>query len=373
MIDTLEFYNYLISKKLDTFYGVPDSLLKDICACITKNSIKEKHIITANEGNAIGLAAGKYLATKIPAVVYLQNSGLGNTANPLISLADEDVYKIPMLLLVGWRGEPNTKDEPQHVKQGKITLEMLEVMGIKHIILTDDFKEQIDYAYNYMMETSKTIALIVKKNTFSKFSFEKNKNVFSLTREKALETILTKISKESLIVSTTGKTSREVFEIREKNSDSHERDFLTVGSMGHTSSIALGISLSTNKKVYCIDGDGSLLMHLGSLAITSKNAKSNYKYIVINNGAHESVGGQPTVAFDLDFKNIFVGLGFKHFFEVSSTEEINQKFDLFDSSELAVMVVNVKEGSRDDLGRPTTSPQENKKQLMEFISKSKVE
>lgn len=367
MINTADFYNFLVSNELDTFYGVPDSLLKDICAYITSKTTADKHIIAANEGNAVALAAGHYMATGKPAIVYLQNAGLGNTVNPLISLADEDVYRIPMMLMIGWRGEPGVHDEPQHVKQGKITISLLDTIGVEYLILSDNYEKEIKKAINYMKEESKSFALIVRKNTFTKFSLNEQENPFTITREKALDALLKKIDRHSVIVSTTGKTSREVFEIREKNGDSHERDFLTVGSMGHTASIALGISLSTDKKVYCIDGDGSLLMHLGGLGIAAMNAKSNFKYIVINNGSHESVGGQPTIGFDVDWKDVLTGLGFEQIYEVSSVEAIDHQFDKFDEHAKSVMIINVKQGSRADLGRPTSSPQQNKEALMRFI------
>jgi phosphonopyruvate decarboxylase len=244
---------------------------------------------------------------------------------------------------------------------------MLDTMGIKYLILTDNYQEEIKTALNYMKNESKSFAIIIKKNIFSKFSLDEDNNPYTLTRELALELLLSKIDRNSLIVSTTGKTSREVFELREKNSDTHERDFLTVGSMGHTSAIALGLALSTPKKVYCIDGDGSLLMHLGGLGITAKNAKDNFKYIVINNGSHESVGGQPTIGFDLDLNSILTGLGFSKVFEVSTVNEIENIFNEFDNLSKSVLIINVKQGSRDDLGRPTTTPQQNKEAFMKFI------
>lgn len=367
MIKTEDFYDYLISKELDTFFGVPDSLLKNICAYITSKTSPDKHIITANEGNAIALASGSYLATGKPSVVYMQNSGLGNAVNPLISLADEDVYKIPMLLMIGWRGEPGKHDAPQHIKQGKITLSLLEAMGIEYLVLSDDYKKEIDEAVSYMKKESKSFALVIKKNSFTDINLIKESNPYLISREEALETIINIIDNSSIIVSTTGKTSREVFEIRENSNDNHNKDFLTVGSMGHTSSIALGVSLSTNKKVYCIDGDGSFLMHLGSLGIVAKNAKENFKYIIINNGAHESVGGQPTIAFDLNMKKILLGLGFKKVFEVSTLDEIDSSFEEYNNNPLSVLVINVKQGSRENLGRPTISPQQNKEDLMKFI------
>lgn len=237
MISTEDFYQELLNNEIDTFYGVPDSLLKDICAYITVNTPKEKHIITANEGNAIALAAGKYIATGKPALVYMQNSGLGNAVNPLISLADEAVYKIPMLLMIGWRGEPGKKDEPQHIKQGSITRELLDTMGIKYIVLSDNYKDDLNHALDYMKKESKPIALLVRKGMFTDFSLVSSKIDYKLSREDALETIITSLDNSDIIVSTTGKTSREVFEIREKYHQNHENDFLTVGSMGHTSSI----------------------------------------------------------------------------------------------------------------------------------------
>lgn len=369
MINTNEFYNKLISHKIDTFFGVPDSLLKEICAYITLNTPKEKHIITANEGNAIALAAGKYIATGTPAMVYMQNSGLGNAVNPLISLADEAVYKIPMLLMIGWRGEPGIKDEPQHVKQGSITREILETMGIKYIVLTDNFEENITEAVEYMYKKSKPVALLVKKGMFTSVELKKANNNFTMSREEALEAIITKLNTNDIIVSTTGKTSREVFEIREKLHQSHENDFLTVGSMGHTSSIAMGISLYTDKNVYCIDGDGSMLMHLGSLGVAAKNVKGNFKYILINNGSHESVGGQPTIGFDLDITSILKGLGFEKVIQVESLIQINNNFSQLENNKLVAFVINTKQGSRSDLGRPTKTPQENKEALMNLINR----
>jgi len=366
MIQTQAFYDYLITQGLDTFYGVPDSLLKDICAYITTKTTPDKHIITANEGNAVALAAGKYLATGKPAVVYLQNSGLGNTVNPLISLADEDVYRIPILLMIGWRGEPGVHDEPQHVKQGKITLSMLDTMGIKYVVLTEHYEAEIKTAIEYMKSELKPYAIIIRKGTFSSFTLTTH-NSYSLSREEALQTLLKQIDSVSVVVSTTGKTSREIFEFRETQRDNHDRDFLTVGSMGHTSSIALGVALNTNKKVYCIDGDGSLIMHLGGTGIVAQNAPTNLKYVVINNGSHESVGGQPTIAFAIHIKDLLKSLGFLNVYEASTLSELNQIFNDFNQQSKAALIINVNQVSRDNLGRPTTTPQQNKASFMKFI------
>lgn len=369
MIDTKEFYDYLVDRGLDFFAGVPDSLLKNLCACIKEGSKDKNNIIAANEGNAIAISAGYHIATNKYGVVYMQNSGLGNCVNPLLSLTDEDVYSIPMLLIIGWRGEPGVKDEPQHVKQGEVTLPLLKTMGIEYLILEEDYQKQIDYCYKYMKKNNKPVALIVKKNSFTEFKINKKNSDYSLTREKALQVVLNNLSDDDFVVSTTGKTSREVFEIREQNSQGHANDFLTVGSMGHTASIALGMSLGTEKNIYCIDGDGSFIMHMGGFGIVAKNAGNNLKYILINNGAHESVGGQPTVAFDIKINDILTSVGFDKVTVAKSEAEIESGMTKLKKEGLNALIIYTKQGSRDDLGRPTITPQENKKAIMEKINK----
>lgn len=365
MINTKDFYEYLLNKELDFFAGVPDSLLKDLCSCVKDNSDNKNNIITANEGNAIAVASGYHLSSGKFGVVYMQNSGIGNAVNPLLSLADEEVYSIPMLLIVGWRGEPNTKDEPQHKKQGKVTLSMFQTMGIETVILEENYKVQIDCCYNYMKNNNKPIAIIVQKDTFAEYKSEQEMSKYTLTRECALENIINKLNDDDFVVSTTGKTSREIFEIREKNNQDHSKDFLTVGSMGHTSSIAFGMSINTDKNIYCIDGDGSFLMHLGSLPVIAQNANSNFKYILINNGVHESVGGQPTVAFDIKIDEILKAVGFKNVFEATTENEINDSMDsLKNSNVLSALIIYTKQGSRKDLGRPTISTIDNKLSFM---------
>ncbi len=367
MIDTKDFYNSLIKNNFDFFVGVPDSLLKDFCLCVNDLS-KKNHIITANEGNAVAIASGYNITTSKYGVVYLQNSGLGNIVNPLLSLVDEKVYKIPMLLIIGYRGEPNIKDEPQHIKQGELTLPLLETLGIKYFILDENYKEQIDQCYNYIKQTDKPIALVVKKNSFSKYEKEQNNNNLNkLSREEALKIIIDNIDENSFIVSTTGKTSREIFEIREENKTSHANDFLTVGSMGHTSSLALGISLNTEKNIYCIDGDGAFIMHMGGLAVAVQNAKKNFRYILINNGCHESVGGQPTIAYSIDIKKILLGFGFKKVFVVNNKNDIITALKQQKEKEKIAIVINVNTNSRINLGRPTTTPIYNKEQFQKRI------
>lgn len=370
MVDTVNFYNYLVENGLDFFTGVPDSLLKELCSCIKDKSDARHNIIAANEGNAVGLAAGYHLSTGKLGVVYMQNSGEGNTVNPLLSLADPKVYSIPMLLIIGWRGEPGVHDEPQHVKQGEVTLKLLESMDIEYRVLSDDYKSDLKYLVSVSKRENKPVALIIRKGMFSKYSpINKEKAIMGeLLREEALDVILKELG-EDMVVSTTGKESREIFELREKNHQGHEHDFLTVGSMGHTSSIALGVSIGTNRNVWCLDGDGSFIMHMGGLAIAGQNAGDNFKYIINNNAAHESVGGQPTVSDKIDIKAILKACGFNSTYEAKTKEEIKDAIKKMKKEGKCALILYTKQGSRDDLGRPTTTPIQNKESFMKEIKK----
>lgn len=369
MIDTKEFFDYLTDNGIDFFTGVPDSLLKEFCSCVYDNCDSRYNIIAANEGNAVGLAAGYHLATGKFGVVYMQNSGTGNAVNPLVSLADEKVYSIPMLIICGWRGEPGVKDEPQHVKQGEITSALFDTIGLENFIIEDDYRSSVDKCLDIMKNKNRPAVLIVKKNTFSRYSCSFGKSGYSLSRERAVEIITGNISPDDVVVSTTGKTSRELFEIRNMRGESHSSDFLTVGSMGHTSSIALGMSLFTDRNVYCIDGDGSFLMHMGAAAVNAANAGDNFRYIIINNGSHDSVGGQPTVGFEADFEGILRSCGFRNTVTVSDENELINGMEFLKSHPKSAMVVFSEKGSRDNLGRPDISPVENKKMIMEKLIK----
>lgn len=374
MICTKVFYDCLKKNKIDFFCGVPDSLLKDICAFITKNISKKNHIITANEGAAVALASGYYLATgKIP-MVYMQNSGIGNAINPLLSLADKNVYKIPMLLLIGWRGEPGVKDEPQHITQGKLTLPLLELMEIPYIVISNEslnFKEKINSIVEQIRKTNIPHAIVIKKNTFEPFTLKDDIIVeYKMTREDAIKIIIDSLDENDIVISTTGKTSRELFEYRKEKKQMHNRDFLTVGSMGHSSQIALAIANEKiNKNVYCIDGDGSVIMHAGSLGIIGSNGKSNFKHIVINNGSHDSVGGQPTIGYNVNFGKLASELGYKSYFSCSNLESLISKLKILKSQKGPVLLeIKVTKGSRKDLGRPTRTPIENKLDFMNFLN-----
>ncbi|MDE6612634.1 MAG: phosphonopyruvate decarboxylase [Muribaculaceae bacterium] len=376
MVNPNSFVSHLVSLGIDFFAGVPDSLLKSLCAYIQDNIPADKNIIAANEGGAMALAAGHYLASGKPGVVYMQNSGIGNAVNPLLSLTDSDVYAIPALLIIGWRGEPGVKDEPQHVKQGKVTIPLLETMGIAYQVLdcdTDAAMLQLDQAAAYMRQHSKPYALIVRKDTFEPYRLVNEAKApagVSLNREAAIATALDCLPDDAVIVSTTGMISRELFETREKRRQNHGSDFLTVGSMGHASQIALGIALEKTKRtVCCFDGDGAAIMHMGALGIVGQLSPANYIHIVFNNGAHDSVGGQPTIGFRLDLPEIAKASGYAH---VYSTDDCDTFAGLVaQASETAgptFIEIKVCKGARKDLGRPTTTPQANKHALMQNLA-----
>lgn len=374
MLDCKEFYDHLQKNGVDFFCGVPDSLLKSFCAYISDNA--KNHIITPNEGNAVALAAGHYLATAKPALVYLQNSGQGNIINPLISLCDKEIYQIPLLILIGFRGEPGVKDEPQHKKQGEITLGLFDEMGIKYEILPSDInqaKEVVNRAIEYMALHKEPYAIVVKKDTFSSYKLENKKSApkYELSREDAVKIIIDNLSKDDAVVATTGMLSRELFEYRKNSNQSGENDFLTVGGMGHCSSIAMGIALSKNdKQIFCLDGDGAVIMHMGAMAMIGTSGLANFKHIIINNGAHDSVGGQDTIGFDIDFCKIAAACNYKNIFFADDKSSLLEKITKLRNCEgPSLFEIRVKKGARADLGRPTTKPLDNKEQLMKFLAK----
>lgn len=377
MIKPESFYNLLLKNGTDFFTGVPDSLLKNFCAYITDTAPEEKHIIAANEGCATALASGYHFATgKIP-LIYMQNSGIGNAVNPLMSLVDPDVYSVPMIIVIGWRGEPGVHDEPQHVKQGKVTCSLLDAMQIPYSILTDNentLEEQINTAYKYVNEKSAPYAFVVKKGTFDEYILQ-NKNTVNadMKREEAIEKIMLSSSSKTAFVSTTGMSSRELYELREKHNMSHESDFLTVGSMGHASQIALSIAMQSRNPVFCIDGDGASIMQMGGMTTVGTRKPKNMCHFVMNNGAHDSVGGQPTVALKIDLPSIAKACGYSFVKSVSTSQELDDvltdlknKYDN-GTSELSFIEIKVQKGARKDLGRPKSTPQENKNALMEFL------
>ena len=373
MIRPAFFIEKLKANGIDCFAGVPDSLLKNICAYITDHCDEAHNIIAANEGAAVGLAAGHYLATGQPACVYMQNSGEGNIINPLASLTDQEVYNIPVLLLIGWSGRPGVHDEPQHVKQGKVTTGLLNVMGINYEVLAKDedkAEKQIAKAIK-ALQNKEVFALVIEKDTFDEYRLQNVEvNNLSMSREEAIRIVAAALDEKDCIVSTTGMISRELFEYRAAMNQGHERDFLTVGSMGHASQIALGIALARpNRKVWCFDGDGATIMHMGSMAIVANKAPKNYVHVVFNNGAHDSVGGQPTVGLKIDLPAIAKAVGYPNIFSVDNKEDLLGIVSEVKNQEGPVLIeVKVKKGNRKDLGRPTTTPIQNKEALMKFLS-----
>jgi phosphonopyruvate decarboxylase len=363
------FYSELQKRGVNFFTGVPDSLLKNFCSYVSAATPPDSHITAVNEGAALALAAGFHLATGAVPLVYMQNSGIGNAVNPLLSLCDADVYRIPALLLIGWRGEPDIHDEPQHITQGQLTLPLLETLGVIYLVLEDGearASRQLDMAFSILNRGGHPFALVVRKGTFASFSPQPDALPEAsppMSREAAIEEIML-ASPHSLFFSTTGMASRELYELREKHGMGHERDFLTVGSMGHASSLALGAALAhPSVPVTCLDGDGAALMHLGALATIGTRRPRNLRHIVLNNGAHDSVGGQPTVALDIDLSAIARACGYRRVHRADSRKYLRRLLAA-PQYECTFIEVRVAKGARPDLGRPASSPIENKKLFM---------
>ena len=363
MVSPKQFITELKAAGVDYFVGVPDSLLKDVLSYIEENVPRTQHITAANEGNAIAIAAGYNLATgKVPCV-YLQNSGLGNAVNPLASLADQEVYSVPMLLVIGWRGEPDTKDEPQHKKQGRITPALLDALEIPYTTDLSKIDEMVEFA----VKDSSPVALLVQAGAFEAHIGKVPTSLLTCTREAAIEEILAAIEPEAIVVSTTGKISRELYEVRGRRGEP-VRDFLTVGSMGHANQIALGIALQKpNRPVYCIDGDGATLMHLGGLATVSWTAPKNFKHIVLNNLAHESVGGQPSAAAVIDIPAAAKALGYVSASSVDTKEAIAPAVQAMGTGP-SLLEIRVNLESRKDLVRPKETPLENKESFIKHLN-----
>ncbi len=367
-----EFYNILTKSGVTFYSGVPDSLLKYFCYYVDDHVSEDNHIIAANEGSAVALGIGYHLATGGIPLIYLQNSGLGNLINPLLSLADPDVYSTPGVLLIGWRGEPGIEDEPQHKKQGRITIELLEAMEIPYEILSSDLSHDrvTELVFNLIQtskENNQVVALVAKKDFFQKYQTKaKQSNGYNLSRERAIHVIADNLSIDDLIISTTGLPSRELFDYRKKKSNTHSRDFLVVGGMGHANQIALGVALKEPKRrVICLDGDGAIIMHMGSLATIGSSKAENLIHIVLNNGAHDSVGGQKTVALDIDLSSIAKDCGYRESLTITNEEEINETLNGIKSKKGPSFIeIRINKGWRKDMGRPDKTPTENKLHFM---------
>lgn len=358
----------------DFYTGVPDSQLKALCNYLmdTYGIDPKHHVIAANEGNCTALAAGYHLATgKVP-VVYMQNSGEGNIINPVASLLNDKVYAIPVIFVVGWRGEPGIHDEPQHIYQGEVTLKLLEDMDIASFVIgketTEEEMEAKMEEFRSILATGKDVAFVIRKGALTDAPKVEYKNDNTMVREQIIQHIVMATG-EDPIISTTGKASRELFETRVANNQSHKYDFLTVGSMGHSSSIALGVAVNKpGQKIWCVDGDGAVLMHMGSMAVLGANKPDNLVHVVINNGAHETVGGMPTVASQIDVVAIAKACGYPNAVSVDNFEDLDKELlAAKERNELSLIEVKCSIGAREDLGRPTTTALENKQNFMDYL------
>lgn len=360
----------------DFFTGVPDSQLKPLCNYLmhTYGIDRRHHLIAANEGNCAAIAAGYHLATgRVPAV-YMQNSGEGNIINPLASLLNEKVYAIPMIFIIGWRGEPGIHDEPQHIYQGEITESLMTLMGVSSFVISKETSEQevmtaMD-GFQKLLAEGKDVAFVIRKGALTYDEPVEYANRYTMNREEIIRHI-TAVSGTDPIISTTGKASRELFEIRAADGESHERDFLTVGSMGHASSIALGVALhKPGTRVWCVDGDGAALMHLGAMAVIGSQKPSNLVHVVINNEAHETVGGMPTAAASADLAGIAKACGYPYAVCVNTFADLDRELnEAKERNALSFLEVKSSIGARSDLGRPTTTALENKENFMAFLKK----
>ncbi len=373
MVAAKQLFDSLQESGVSFFTGVPDSLLKSFCAYVTDHCDSSSHVIAANEGSAVAMAAGHHLASgKLP-LVYMQNSGWGNAVNPLVSLAAPEVYGVPMLVVVGWRGEPGKADEPQHRKMGSVTLPSIDALDIPHSVLPEGADQAVACvrdAAKKALESNAPYALVVPKGVIEAYSLQSVvDDVHSASREEAIAALLDTLDENTAIVSTTGMASRELFELREKRGESHDSDFLTVGSMGHASQIALGVALQKPEQhVVCLDGDGAAIMHLGGLSTIGALAPKNYTHVVLNNAAHDSVGGQPTVGFGLDICGIAKACGYSRPVSTDDLEAIPRIMkELLASPGPRLIEIRIRKGARKDLGRPTRTPVETKQALMKFL------
>jgi phosphonopyruvate decarboxylase len=373
VINPEHLFKALMERHVNFFAGVPDSLLADFCSYLTDHTDKSRHVIAANEGNAVALSAGHYLGTGKPGLVYLQNSGLGNTVNPLLSLNDPQVYGLPVLLMIGWRGEPGTEDEPQHVKQGRVTPTLLDAMEIPWQTMdssTQDVEAVLDRAIYQMKRQLGPVALLIRKGAFVAYHSRNHQAIKnSLLREEAIKLLVEQLGIKDLVVATTGMTARELYEIRAARGQGAGNDFLTVGAMGHAASIALGLAVSQpGRRVTCLDGDGSVLMHMGSLAIVGQSQQENLLHVVLNNGAHDSVGGHSTCAFAIDLAGVARACGYREIMVAADPQEVSRSFAyLLTCNGPSFLEIRLRTGARADLGRPRLTPSENRNALMKGL------
>ena len=374
MVDATAFYQAAVDNGIDLICGVPDSLLKNLCTALHENATKGRHVVVPNEGAGIALATGHYLATGRIGLVYMQNSGLGNAINPLLSLTSRDVYQIPLVILIGWRGQPGRDDEPQHLFQGRVTLPLLETLEIPCQLLPSDTAAAVKCLGESVVTAralSGPVAIVVQSDTFGADSgVDVVANGYELSREEAMATVVGSLDGRDAVVVTTGKASREVYEYRrDRGPAASQQEFLTLGSMGHASHIALGVALSQpDRRVFCLDGDGALLMHMGSLALIGSSGPRQFVHVVLNNGCHESVGGQPTVGFEIDIPRVAEACGYSATASVSTVADLRSSLQRFREVEgPCLLEVRISASARKDLGRPQTAPSDGRDGFMEFL------
>lgn len=371
MIQASELLKICEENGICLFTGVPDSTLSGFTDALSAEHGEDGcHVVVHNEGAAVALAGGHYLATGRLALVYMQNSGIGNAVNPITSLTSPEVYNIPVVYLIGWRGEPGVHDEPQHIQQGRITPELMALLGIDFIIVDKDTTlKECRQVISDAVKHRKSVALIVKRGALVSDAAPMPVNTAGMSREEAAGIILEECGQNDLIISTTGKLSREIFEWRANRRESHQKDFLTVGSMGHAAMIALGVARQTaERRIWCLDGDGAIIMHMGALATLGSHGTDNFIHVIMNNKMYESVGRVPTAADRVDFCKAAKACGYQQAFCVADSEKLQQAIaDIKDQKGLTLLEVRVNSASRKDLGRPTTSPEDNKAAFMEFI------
>ena len=368
-----KFVRQIQSLGISTVIGVPDSALKPFCDYMNRKG-KElfDHYVPANEGAAVGMAIGSYLATGKAACIYMQNSGIGNAVNPVTSLANGAIYGIPMLMVIGWRGEPGTKDEPQHKFMGSVTEGILDLLEVEHAVIGSDTSDrELDEIFiraGKALADQRQFAIIAKRGSFDDGEGESYRNDYELVREEAIREIIRGIREKDVLVSTTGKISREVYEQSDALKGQHAQDFLTVGGMGHASMIALGMAKEKpNKKVYCLDGDGAVLMHMGSLAFIAKQNPDNLVHICLNNEAHESVGGMPTGSAGLGYAEVAKACGYPAIYTVEDLRQLQEVLrKVQESQQLAFVEIKVSMTSRSDLGRPKETARQNKDDFMKY-------
>jgi len=376
MITSTELFKLFQKYEFSFFTGIPDSTFKDWMKFLIENNNKVlTNIIPCNECEAIAICAGYYLATGKIGVTYMQNSGFGKTVNPLTSLCNPEIYSIPVLLMIGWRGEPGKIDAPQHKKMGRIMNLLLKDLEIPFSILNYDINEiekEIIKAKEYMEKNKAPYALIIKKGIIKDNNSDKKiPAIYELTREHALELIINFFNQNEIFISATGKTSRELYEYREKFKEISQKDFLMVGSMGCAASIGLSIALQKkDRKVIILDGDGALIMQMGVLATIGYESPPNLIHIVIDNESHESTGGQPTVSKILNIKEIALNCNYKYATLILSKKDLeNELIKVKNVEGPSMVVVKVNQGSRKDLGRPKISLIELKNNFMKYLNK----